>query len=445
MIINNPKIGELIKDKDTISQKQIGNSFIFYRGTHSGKTREDKMESGKGIMLTSDLNVHDESDRSDQTIIEQYESRLANSNYKGRWYFSNPTAPGIGAHRYWNLSNQKHWFVKCPACNYEQYLKWPDCIDRERKIFICSKCKKEITDDARRDGRWVRKYRDRDIAGYWISQLMNPKTSAKEILLQEVTKDKQFFYNFVLGLPYKGSDVCVGREEIVKNIVLTDNKYQNVAIGVDNGIEKHFVVGNEQGIFYVGKTKDWEFIEALKRKYNAIMVIDLNPYPKEPKRLAEKYRGEVFCSFYLQDRKQLGTVQWGTDDKMGMVYSDRNKVIQETIDQIVGGGVNYNMPESALEEYIAHWDNMYQVIEEDSLGIPKAVWKTVENRPDHYAHATVYWALAMRRLQARGGAVVGQDVQIHGKKSFYVGENNQMPGIQLPKPDFGRTDDWRYL
>jgi len=446
LITNNPVIGELVKDKDTIQQKKVGQAFIFYRGTHSGKSGDSKMESGRGIMLTSDLNVHDESDRSDQTIIEQYESRLANSEYKGRWYFSNPTAPGIGADKYWKLSNQKHWFVTCHSCNHRQFMQFPDNICEERKIFICTKCKKEITNQDRRDGQWVKKYRKRDIAGYWISQLMNPKTSAKDILLAHATKDTQFFYNFVLGLPYKGSDVVVDREVIVSNIVLTDNKRLDVAIGVDNGVEKHYVVGNQEGIFEMGVTKDWKDIEDLKIKYKAKMVIDLNPYPKEPKRLAKKYPGEVYCSFYKQDKDQLGTVQWGKKERRGMVYSDRNKIIQEVIDMIVDGGVNYNMVESRLEEYITHWDNMYQVIEESALGVPRAVWKTVENRPDHFAHATVYWMLAMMKIGV-GGVVTNKVKPIQGKKSFYVNEDNTVKatdiGAEIKFKDDTATD-WKH-
>lgn len=447
IIQNNPVLQRMVSDKDSVQQKKIGNSFIFFRGTHSGRAKGDQMDSARGVMLTSDLNVHDESDRSDQTVIEQYESRLANSSYKGRWYFSNPTAPGIGAHRYWLLSDQKHWFVKCPACSTWQFLKWPDNINRDRKVFCCSKCQAEINDSVRRSGQWIKKYPSRsDISGYWISQLINPRTSAKDILLAEATKDKQYFYNFILGLPYKGSDIVVDREAIVKNIILTDNSRLNVAMGVDNGVEKHYVIGNEEGIFEMGVTKDWKVIEDLKVKYGAMTVIDLNPYPKMPKALAEKYRGEVFCSFYKRDKDMLGTVQFGEGERYGMVYSDRNKIIQETIDDIVDGGIHYNFVERDLEQYIEHWDNIYQVVEEDSLGVPRSVWKTGPNKPDHFVHATVYWRLAMMKMRHKGGEVVMDKVDvIHGKKSFEV-INETMPSESLP--DFGKDyseDSWKYL
>jgi len=115
------------------------------------------VEAGVGIMFSSDLNIHDESDRSDQVIMEQYESRLDASNYKGQWYFSNPTVPGTLTQKLWEKSDQKHWFVKCPHCNHLQWLDYYQNVDKEKEIFVCQKCGKEIDDETRRQDR-KRKY-----------------------------------------------------------------------------------------------------------------------------------------------------------------------------------------------------------------------------------------------------------------------------------------------
>ena len=112
IIQNNLQLATWTKDKDTILQKQVNKSFIYYRGTVSGKTQKEKMESAVGTMFTSDLNVMDESDRSDQVILEQYESRLEASKYKGKWYFSNPTVPGTLTQKLWEQSDQKYWFIE---------------------------------------------------------------------------------------------------------------------------------------------------------------------------------------------------------------------------------------------------------------------------------------------------------------------------------------------
>jgi len=143
----NPELTEWTKDKDSTLQKQVGQGFIYYRGTFSQKTEREKMESGVGIMLTSDLNVHDESDRSDQTILEQYESRLEASQFKGKWYFSNPTVPKTLTQKLWDKSDQKHWFVECSHCGEWQYLDFWKNVKNGK--FVCEKCHREISDEAR--------------------------------------------------------------------------------------------------------------------------------------------------------------------------------------------------------------------------------------------------------------------------------------------------------
>ena len=82
IIERNPAIREkLIGSTDNIYQKQVGESFIFWQGT--------KGES-KGIMITTDLNFHDELDRSDIGKVETYHSRLAHSQFKGRMVLFKP-------------------------------------------------------------------------------------------------------------------------------------------------------------------------------------------------------------------------------------------------------------------------------------------------------------------------------------------------------------------
>lgn len=67
---------------DNVQLKQIGNHFIYYKGTRS-KTAP--------LATTSDLLIHDELDRSDLKIIEQYRSRITASKFKGVWEISNPS------------------------------------------------------------------------------------------------------------------------------------------------------------------------------------------------------------------------------------------------------------------------------------------------------------------------------------------------------------------
>lgn len=393
IVDNNPILSEWTKDKDSVLQKKVGNRFIYYRGASSGKTEREKMESDVGIMITADLLSLDECDRSDQSILEQYESRLAGSDYAGRWYFSNPTHPHTLSQKIWDKSDQKHWFVKCEHCNEWQYLDfWKNVVDYK---FVCSKCGKEISDEARMNGKWVRKYKDRDISGYWISHLICPWIPAEKIQQEYETKTKQYFYNFVLGLPYVGSDVVVNRDVILKNVDYSSpNLMRGNCLGVDQGLKKHWVLGNKQGIFKHGVYDKWEDIEKLIKVYDVeTAVFDALPDLTEPRKLRDKYPGKIWLSYYKKEVKKADFISWDLNTRT--VYSDRSKIIEQVIDEMVNRKIEFQIPAEELSTYIKHWESVYKVVETDNLGIERNVWET--SGEDHFVHATILWRLAMEK------------------------------------------------
>ncbi len=401
-----------VRDVDSIQRKQIGNSMVYFKGTRS-KTA--------ALMISSDLNIHDESDRSEQSVVEQYESRLENSLYRGIWQFSNPSFPNMPADVMFKDSDQKHWFVKCEHCGHWQYCAWKKLsevefvkamhfyVDDRNGQYVCGKCARPISDEVRKRGQWISKYPKRleDVSGYWVNQMMYSWKSAKDLLKLEEKKSVGYFHNFVLGLPYIGSDVVVDGDVIVQNMVLDKPKWERgkVAMGIDNGDIKHYVIGDATGIFEIGSTDSWDDIELLIQKYDPIFVVDLNPYPKRPRDLAKKYR-KGFASFYVDNTKDLQLVRWGTKDKMHMVYPDRNKVFDDIVGYIAGGGMNFYGPKSYWKEYIEHWETMYRA---DMVGsqraedvgpttrVKRGIWQSSTGE-DHYCHATLYYIVALSRL-----------------------------------------------
>ncbi len=428
IIGNNPILGEWTKDKDTTLQKKIGNSFIYYRGTVSKKSEENKIEGGVGIMLTSDLNVHDEADRSDQNSLQQYESRLDASNYKGRWYFSNPTHPNTLTQNLWEKSDQKHWFVKCPHCNEWQYLEWPDSIKDGK--FVCKKCGGELSDEVRMSGEWIQKY-DKDISGYWIPQLIASWHSAKEIEEKFKTTTKDYFYNFVLGLPYRGTDSAIDKDLILKCIdYSTPNFLNDNVMGVDVGLKKHFVIGNKQGIFKVGYAEDWKEIEFMIRKYDIrSCVIDALPDLTEPRKLQEKYLGIIWLSYFKKEIKKATFVNW--DSKSHTVYSDRSKMLGLVIDEFVDNKRRFQMLPEDLKLYIKHWKSVYKTKINNSLGIEEEIWDSTGE--DHLVFATIYWRLAMMKT--------GGEIDIIGTPNKY---KKDVPTIkEILDSQNTSPDDWK--
>ncbi len=445
----NPKLKEIVK-LDSESLKQFGPGFVFYRGAQA---------ESQAINITADILCIDEYDRSNQKVVEMYRSRLDASENKRFRYFSNPSAVGFGVDGLYNQSDQRHWMVKCRACSHSSYMDFAKdekelnhYVDVDRFIFACGKCDSEISDKDRINGEWVAKFPDRPWHGYWFSQLMAPWISAKEIIDKQQTSTTEYFHNFVLGKAFTPTDLIVNREIILRNCAPGVVAKSQVAIGVDNGVMKHWVAATPQGIFDYGKTEDWDEIERLIRMYNPIMVIDANPYPNIPKKLTEKYKGRVFINYYKRDTKNLGIVRWGDNKDWGVVLSDRTKLLDLVAGEIVGGTMLYRMTGMRLEEYIQHWGNIYRTVEVDANGNERGVWVVQENKPDHYVHAHAYMRIALGKLLGGGmsSSFVEPTLTRDAVKPDYVDSEGQLHTDlgdrvqQALEGTGGGSDDWKY-
>lgn len=437
MISQNSILQEYTADKDTVEQKQVGDNLIYYRGTWIEKA---------AIMVSADLLVIDECDRSKQMVVSQYASRLQHSAYKGEWYFSNPSVEGNGVSRYWSRSTQQHWFITCHSCEREQYLSWPENVDIAQRIYVCKHCRSELSREERRVGRWVKKYKDREYSGYWISLLMAPWITAEEIINYHETKSAEYFANFVLGLPYVGEGNQVTPDIIYRNCTPDINNQERVVIGCDSGLKKHYVLGNKHGIFYAGIATDWSEIRELLAKYpRSIAVIDALPDLTEPRRLREAYPGRVFLCHYARDRKTFQVIRWGKDKELGNVIVDRNRMIQMVIDDFANKMIPLQGTQDDWSAFESHYATLYKVSVPDALGVPQAVWET-SNGMDHWVHATAYWRTGMDRFRNHGGKIFTGSADIDFPKSPHIRANDTIPWKPVfawPESSRPDEDDWR--
>lgn len=431
LITQNPILQTYVKDKDSIEQKAVGDSLIHYRGTWTDRA---------ALSVSADLVINDEEDRSKQEVVQQYSSRLQHSQYKWEWHFSNPSVEGNGVSRYWAKSDQKHWFIRCPDCTKEQYLRWPESIDPIKREFVCVHCNATLSREDRRVGRWVRRYKDKEFSGYWISLLMAPWISAEEILNYHETKSAEYFANFVLGLPYVGEGNQVTPDIIYRNCTSEINSQDRVVIGCDSGLKKHYVLGNKEGLFYHGVTHDWKTIEDLLSKYErSIAVIDALPDLTEPRRLREKYPGRVFLCHYARDRKTYQVVRWGSGPEAGNVTVDRNRGLQMVIDDLTNKKIPLQGTQDDWEPYQKQWATLYKVTELDTLGVPVSTWETSDGN-DHWAHATLYWRVGMDKFKNDGGKIFTGEVQFPSGRPI----ENEMTSFK-PKFEYAEQEnnDWR--
>lgn len=426
MLRRNPELAKLVKNTDNKSLKEVGDRWIYFKGAFN---------EGDAISTSADLIVADEYDRSDQGVLSIYQSRLQASSYGWYWKFSNPSLPGFGVHELFQESDQMHWFVTCHGCKYTMYLDLEKdeylknhYIDRERRVYACGDCGDEITDNDRQSGEWVAKYPKRELRGYWLNQLMIPWVSADKILRQEKSMDISAFYNFVLGLPYQASEYLINRESILRACNPGLANKTDVVIGCDSGKVKHWVMGNPEGIFSYGKTTDWDEIEQLIKMYKATCVIDALPDFTIPEQLARKYPGQVFVHYYVHDSKNMDVSLRREDKEFGRIDSDRTKLFDEAAARITSGSLRFFQDPKALDELIYHFENTYRVVEEDTRGILRARWEKKDNKPDHWAHAVLYYIVGLgQMLRSTEVGGVSATKPMKGKPSYAVRPDGTVP------------------
>lgn len=408
IIANNPCMLEDVADKDSIEQKAIGKSMIYFRGTWSKKA---------AIMITADRLVHDEKDSSKLDVINEYQARLQHSKIKQIHTFSHPSLPETGVHADWIKSDQKHWFIECPHCKFSQYMNWDTTdpnkmsVDIEKQIFVCKKCKKELPDKARRKGTWRRRFTDRNISGYWVPWFLAPWVSAKDVI--EKYKDPEstleFFYNKILGLPYSDGESKLLRHHFFQN--LTGETWappsdERIVIGIDTGLRLDYVMGNENGLFFHGACDDYDELDRqMERWPNAIAVIDQGGDLIGARKFHARWPGRVFLCSLGGDKKTKELAKWGNKDEYGTVTVERDRAVTLVVGEFRNKLIKVHGNQDDWFEYWLDWNNLarVKVLDPDTNQVKGYKW--IRSGRDHRAFATVFWRVGMMRFAGMGSII----------------------------------------
>lgn len=437
IIAQNTILQEWVRDKDSVEQKQVGENIIYYRGTWTSKA---------AMMVSSSLNMHDEIDASNADTIVQYETRLEaqdDESKKWRWYFSHPSIAGHGVDIYWQQSDKKEWVITCEDCTKQQILTWPDSIDPIRQCYQCKYCKKALTDEERIWGEW-KPTATGEFSGYHVSQLMLYNKTAVDILnsFNDPKKNEQYFYNYVLGLPYVGSENKITSDVVLKNVVPEINEQgDRIIIGVDTGLPIHFTCMNKQGAFYYGQCKPpsasydpYDELEGLLNRWpTSIIVADQGGDLIGIRKLQAKYPGRVYLVFYRKDRKSKEMVEWGEKEEQGTVRVDRNQYFQWMVEQLRDTGrIRLNGKVEEWSDWAKQFDNVYREIKValDKPGKDVAtnygaelIWK--RNGADHFCHTLLYCLVGLEKYGTAGAVFIKKDDSMRFPLASRV--NNTIP------------------
>lgn len=464
IIAQNPILREWVKDHDTIQQKSVGDSIIFYRGTFTQK---------QAMMIPSGLNIHDEVDASDQDVITQYENRLQAQEDGGwRWYFSHPSLQGHGVDVYWQQSDQKEWYITCDECKEQQTLSWPESINFDGAYYQCVFCKAKLSDQTRIEGKWKNKdgiewtgqiVGDYKFSGWHVSQLMLFNKSAQQIIdaFNDPQKDQQFFWNFVLGLPYIAGENRIEPATVLRNCIDKVNpRTERTIIGCDTGHGLHYVLMNKDGVFFydyakeISATKDpYDVIRGhLKRFPKSIAVFDQGGDLIGVRKLVQEFPGRIFLCFYNKDRKTVDFVEWGENEEYYKVRVDRNRMMTLMVEQLREvGRIPLNGTPEEWQEFANMFGNLYReklLIKETpgkdnrELYGAEYVWK--RKGPDHYAHALLYAIVGLQRYGGEPATIVGDSAlsALPVGRIAEVGQELEIVGAISPTDIRGENRVW---
>lgn len=431
VVEENPCFQDWIRDTDTTGLKRVGKSFILFRG----------MKSAVGLKVQDvDMIVYDEIEEASQLAIDLAEKRTDHSNFKWRRRLSVPSDYDVGINSYFQNTDERHWMLKCKACN-----AW-HCLEEEFPEFLhdlggrvvrsCTKCGKELDPQI---GEWVaKKPQITNMRGYQITQLWSDFVDPGVILHNyTTTKDMAGFYNNTLGIPYTDVSARVTIEQVLalcsQELMLEDDEGPCM-MGVDPGKIHYLVIGKKLSetkikVIRLGivhdmensfgeKVSGWDMIGRIVKKFNvSCCVIDGRPFIDDCRGLAEKFAGKIFLYFHSEGQK--GISLWR--DKDWTVNINACEAMDASHTFLRDGKVEMPRRSQLIETFAKHCHNVGRKLEEDEeTGDRRYYWKKLGE--DHFRRAFNLMVLASERTGIARK-------KKHKKNVFYqTGYNEQVCG-----------------
>lgn len=406
LVEENPAtIGSWLKSTDNTGLKRVWSTNLYLRG----------MKSRVGLKsVPADFLVFDELDEAPQKAVDMAMERMGHSDFKWVHMLSNPTLPDYGIDAQYQLTDQRHWLIKCHGCGEYTDLveefptkqgEEPKCIVETkdgRVIRACRKCGGEIDPS---DGQWVAKNPSiKERRGYQYSQLFSNFVSAAEILHKfRTTKNLAEFYNLKIGLAYVDAQNRLSKEEVLAlcgSHGIASSDVGPCSMGVDQGKGLHVVIGkrgaDRDPIVHLGEYRDFEELDRLMTNFNVSRcVIDAMPEMRAARDFAKRFPGRVFLNFYQEHQK--GAYAW--NEGAMTVACNRTESLDASHKDVTGQKVVLPRECEPVVEFAKHLASVAKKLEEDEdTGSKRYVY--VRLAADHYRHALNYEAMARHSMSA---------------------------------------------
>ncbi|MCP4003132.1 MAG: phage tail protein [bacterium] len=404
---DNQFLKRLLKDTDTAGLKRIGSAYLYLRG----------MQSTVGMKsVPADMIVFDELDEATPDAKSMARERLAHSDFKRIIELSNPSLPNYGIDEVYQLSDQRHWTIRCEHCTTWTALdkEFPEKLGQEVRIIreredgeyyrACPKCDAELDIEA---GEWVPDFPDRKTHGYRISQLFSSKVDPGEIMEEyRRTRFAERFYNLKIGLAWADIQnrldaaavlACCGEHGML------ESSDRPCSMGVDTGKELHVVISrfadrdrSKREVVYVGTRQDYRELDELIERYKIQRcVIDALPEIHATRDFAKRHSGRVYLNYFVES--QRGSYSWDYSEQI--VRENRTEALDASRQVVRDRKVVLPRGGELMREFASHMSaDVKQLVEDADTGAQ--AYRYVRIGTDHYSLAFTYDCIAWSRETA---------------------------------------------
>lgn len=429
--------GDRQRGADRVTLKRIRDRFLYLRGarvTKGGQAPQLKS-------IAADKVIFDELDEMDPRAPVIAVKRLGHSAIGARLDISTPTHTGRGIHARWLMSDQREWFVTCPACGEQQPMsvesvvaEWDELerpvawhgMKEGRAYAACRKCGREL--DRLGPGRWVAAYPERPIVGFHLSKLFSAQADLLQIVEQLRSVDENVrkeCFNQDLGLPYRPRGGKLTEEMLDgcrRDYGHGPERGERPFMGVDVGSLLHVVVrgplngDGERPQRFAGELATFDELGRLIRQYRPRrVVIDALPETRMARALQADFpEGLIWLAYYTEGSKDEAAVRF--DPKNGTVLVDRTRALDATLAGFSPVVQENTLPAAAREigagSYYRHMTEPVRVVETASGRAGKDVARYVSEKADHFAHAENYcWVASQSTKNPALGFALGVGVK----------------------------------
>jgi len=392
--------------------KKVGLGYIYLRGSDSRRQLTS---------VDADVVLLDEYDLMAEGVLELAQKRLASSKLGWLRVCSTPRLPEAGINALFLQSDQRYYFLKCPACGLAQRLEWEENVDQKRGLVVCRRrrCRKPL--DLWAPGHWeITCPGNAGVHGYHLNRLHSPMANIAQMIYESQATTPaalQEFHNSDLGetfVPPGGKLTLDVLDRCRRDYLMPDACKEATFMGVDVGLKLHVVIRkpldeerSRSRAVFIGEVDGFPELSELTKHYNVRgAVVDALPEQRSALEFAhDESNPRTGLAYYRRTDPGHESVY-----KDGVLVHDinRTQALEEMFHafqtqavelpknaRVLGGRVR-----DGLGEYYRQMMALARVLEQNSLGNWVAHYFN-HGKPDHFAHAEVYCAVALRRGERR--------------------------------------------